>query len=292
MVVALGLSGIAGAQELEPRAYSNAPVGTSFAIVGYTHLSGPVLPDPSIPITDVTARIDVVGLGYARFLDVFGRSANFSVILPYANADVRGDVGDVSQEAHRAGLGDLHLRGAINLFGHPASRPLQFIRLREALSGGASLTVVAPTGQYEGTRLINIGANRWAFKPEGGVSWPIGNWFTEAAAGVWLYTDNDDFFGGHRRSQEPLAVYQLHGGYSFRPGLWLAADYGRYVGGRTAVDGVPKGDERHDSRVGLTFSFPLASGWSAKVGYSKGTVVRAGGDYSMTSVALQYRWFD
>ena len=284
--------GTAHAQELEPRAYSNAPVGTSFAIVGLTHLSGPVLPDPSVPITDVQARIDILSLGYARFVEVFGRAANFSVLLPYANADVTGDVGDVTHDAHRGGLGDVYVRGAINLFGHGATRPAQFARLREALSGGASLTVTAPTGQYEGSRLVNIGTNRWAFKPDLGASLPIGNWFTEVAAGTWIFTDNDDFFGGHRRSQEPMRVYQFHGGYSFRPGLWVAADFGRYIGGRTSVDGVPKDDERHNSRVGLAASVPLAPGWSAKLSFSKGTVVRAGGDYSITSLAVQYRWLD
>jgi len=292
MVVSLAVSSAAAAQELEPRAYSNAPVGTTFAIAGYTRLSGPVLPDPSLPITDITARVEIMTLGYARFLDLFGRSANFAIIVPYVNADVRGEVGDQSHEAHRGGIGDLRVRGAINLFGQPALTPREFVQRPDTLSGGASLSVVAPTGQYEGSRLVNTGTNRWAFKPEVGASYPIGNWFTEAAAGTWVFTDNDDFFGGHRRSQEPLVVYQLHAGYNFRRGLWLALDYGRYIGGRTSVDGTAKDDEQHNSRIGVVLSVPVASGWSAKLGYSKGTVVRAGGDYSIASVALQYRWLD
>jgi hypothetical protein len=285
-------SALALAQELEPRAYSNAPVGTSFAIAGYTRLSGPVLPSPAITAIDIDARVNVYTLGYARFLDLLGRTASFSIALPYADADLRGSVGDNSGEIHRGGIGDLYLRGAINLFGHPALRPAEFAKRGDALSGGASLSVVAPTGQYEGYRLINVGTNRWAFKPDVGISYPIGNWFTEAAAGVWLFTDNDDFFGGHTRSQEALTVYQFHAGYNFRPGLWLAVDYGRYIGGRTAVDGAPKDDEQHNSRIGVALSLPLARGWSTKLAYSKGTVVRVGGDYSITSIAVQYRWFD
>ena len=41
-LILLLLPALAAAQELEPRAYSNAPVGTNFAIGGYTHLSGRV----------------------------------------------------------------------------------------------------------------------------------------------------------------------------------------------------------------------------------------------------------
>ncbi|HET7365791.1 MAG TPA: transporter [Burkholderiales bacterium] len=280
------------AQELEPRAYSNAPVGTSFAIAGYTRLSGDVLPSPALAAIDIDAQVNMYTLGYARFLDVLGRTASVTAVLPYVEADVRGATEEASREVHRGGVGDLYLRGALNLFGNPALKPAEFAKRADALSGGVSLNVVAPTGQYESSRFINIGTNRWAFKPDAGISYPIGNWFTEAAAGVWFFTDNDNFLLGHRRSQEPLAVYQLHAGYNFRPGLWLAADYGRYIGGRTSIDGAANDDEQHNSRVGLALSLPVGRGWSTKLAYSKGTVVRVGGDYRIISVAVQYRWFD
>lgn len=279
-------------QELEPRAYSNAPIGTHFAIAMYTRLSGPVLPDPSLPISDVNAKVNVYGAGYARFFGLLGRTANFTIVVPYMEADLTGQVFDAPTEVHRGGIGDVRLRGAINLFGHPALTPQEFVGRPSILSGGASLSVVAPTGQYVPTRFVNIGTNRWAFKPDAGISYPFGNWFTEAAVGVWLFTDNDEFQETHRRSQEPLQVYQLHAGYNFRPGLWLAVDYGYYVGGRTAVDGVDKDDAQRNTRVGLALSLPISRGWSGKLAWSKGTVVRVGGDYSIGSIAVQYRWFD
>jgi len=43
----------------------------------------------------------------------------------------------------------------------------------EVVSGGASLSVVAPTGQYVDSRFVNIGMNRWAFKPEVGLTWRL-----------------------------------------------------------------------------------------------------------------------
>ena len=254
---------IAAAQELEPRAYSNAPVGTSFAIVSYTRLSGPVLFDPSLPIKDVQATINMYTLGYARFVELFGRSANFAIVAPYISGDLSGQVRDAPTDAHRAGPGDLRLRGAINLF-----------------------------GQAERTAFNASFPNRWAYKPEVGLSYPIGRWFTEASAGVWLFTDNDDFASGHRRSQDPLETYQFHVGYNFRPGLWLAADFGHYIGGRTSIDGSANDDAQRNSRVGLVLSAPIAPGWSTKVALSKGTVVRVGGDYRIATLALQYRWLD
>ena len=280
------------AQELEPRAYSNAPIGTSFAIASYTRISGPVLLDPSLVAVNINARVNAYTLGYARFFSMFGRTASVSVAVPYIESDLHGEVVDATTDVHRAGFGDTHLRGAINLFGHPALTPAEFVQRPEVFSGGASLSVIAPTGQYEPTRFINIGTNRWAFKPDFGISYPIGRWFTEAAAGVWLFTDNDEVLGGKHRSQAPLWVYQLHAGYSFRPGLWLAADYGYYTGGNTTLDGVAKDDAQRNSRVGLALSLPIGHGWSGKLAWSKGTAVRVGGDYSMASITVQYRWFD
>ena len=283
---------VAVAQELEPRAYSNAPVGTHFAIATYTRLSGAVLLDPSLPVSDLTAKINIYALGYARFFGVLGRTASFAIVAPYLDADLRGQLFDAAAEAHRGGVGDLRLRGALNLIGHPALTPAEFVMRPSVLSGGASLSVVAPTGQYESYRFINVGTNRWAYKPEFGLSYPMGRWFTEASAGVWLFTDNDNFASGHRRSQDPLETYQFHLGYNFRPGLWLAADFGHYVGGRTAIDGVQKDDAQSNSRVGMVLSAPIGPGWSAKLAFSKGTVVRVGGDYRIASIAIQYRWFD
>jgi hypothetical protein len=251
-----------------------------------------VLLDPSLPVTDVDSTVNAYSLAYARFFGLFSRTANFSVALPFIEADLKGNVVDAPTEVHRAGWGDLRLRGAINLFGHPALSPGEFAKRSDTLAGGVSLSAVAPTGQYESSRFVNIGTNRWAFKPEAGISWPIGDWFAEVAAGVWVFTDNTDYQGGHRRSQDLLAVYQLHLGYNFRPGMWLAVDYGHYNGGRTAVDGMANDDAQRNSRIGAVFAMPIASGWSAKLAASQGTIVRAGGDYRIVTLALQYRFFD
>ena len=40
------------AQDIEPRAYSNAPVGVNFLIAGYAYTRGGLAFDPSLPVTD------------------------------------------------------------------------------------------------------------------------------------------------------------------------------------------------------------------------------------------------
>ncbi|MEM5344305.1 transporter [Paraburkholderia azotifigens] len=280
------------AQELEPRAYSPAPVGTNFIGFTYTRLGGQVLVDPSIPITDVRAQLTSASIGYVHVFNLFGRAASFGLLAPFVSGDISGNVFDAPNQVHRAGLGDLRFRLSVDLLGGPALTREEFARRTPDTIVGTSLTVVAPTGQYDPAHLVNIGSNRWAFKPEFGVSQPLGNWFAEVMGGVWLFTDNTSFLGSKRRGQAPLAVLQLHGGYTFRPGLWVAADVGFYSGGATSVNGVRNDDGRSNARYGLTLSLPITRDWSARLAVSNGFMVRAGGDYKSISLTLQYRWFN
>jgi hypothetical protein len=118
------------------------------------------------------------------------------------------------------------------------------------------------------------------------------NWFAEISAGAWFFGDNPNFLGGNRRSQSPLGVFQLHGGYQFRPASWIAADVGFYTGGNTSVNGIANADRQENSRYGATLSVPIAAGWSAKLSASKGFITRAGGDYRALTLTLQYQWLD
>ena len=74
----------AGAQDLEPRAYVNTPVGLNFLIAGYAYSQGGLSTDPALPIEDAQLQIHGAVLAYARSLDVWGKSGKFDVIVPYA----------------------------------------------------------------------------------------------------------------------------------------------------------------------------------------------------------------
>jgi hypothetical protein len=282
----------AWAQDMEPRAYSAAPTGTNFLVAGYGRVNGHVSFDPALPITSVNAEINHYDFGYQRTFDLLGRSASAALLVPFVQGELTGQLQDQSREASRSGLGDLKFRFATNLLGGPALSPGEFARREPTTTLGTSLTVVAPTGQYVPQRLINISDHRWAFKPDIGLSQPFGDWFAEASAGVWLFTDNHDFFGGHVRGQAPIATLQLHGGYNFLSGTWLAADATYYRGGETSIDGVAKHDIKESWRYGVTLSVPLGAGFSVKVAGSNWLTHSNSGTFQVVGIAFQYRWFD
>ena len=66
-------------QDIEPRGYSNAPVGVNFLIAGYVYTRGGLSFD-SLPITDAHLTTSSAVLAYARVLDLWGKSGKFDVI--------------------------------------------------------------------------------------------------------------------------------------------------------------------------------------------------------------------
>jgi hypothetical protein len=278
------------AQEMEPRAYSPSPVGMTFVALAWQRSSGGVTTDPTLPITNVDSDIDSSILALVRTFPLAGRSASIGAALPYTWADVSGEVFEESRAVERTGFADARLRLSVNLLGAPALDRAQFALRTPATTLGASLTVVTPSGEYKSDKLINLGANRWAFKPELGLYHPIGPWSVEFSTGVWLFTDNDDFLGGSRREQDPLTTVQGHVSYTFRPQLWIAANATWYRGGDTTVDGVHNDDLQKTTRFGLTLSLPLTRQNSLKFAWSDGATTRIGSDFTTWTVAWQYGW--
>lgn len=286
----VALAGTAACQELEPRAYAPNPSGATFAVLAYSHTSGDVVFDASLPFRDVRAEVNGGALAAGRTLGLLSRSASVTATIPYVWGTIEGQVGEQFRSITRSGLGDLRARLAVNLWGAPAMGLRDFAARQPRTTLGASLVAVAPTGQYDPAKLINIGANRWAFKPELGLSHPTGRWFLEAYAGAWLFTANDDFFGGQRREQDALGSFQAHVAYTFRPRLWLASDATFYAGGRTTVDGARNADTQSNSRLGLTLSLPVGKRSSIKVAGATGFTTRIGGDFDTIGIAFQTLW--
>ena len=278
------------AQELEPRSYSNTPIGMNFLIAGYAYTSGNVATDPSLPLANAELEVDNPLIAYAHALDVWGKSGKVDVVVPYAwlSGSVEMNGQPITRDV--SGFGDPRLRFSVNFYGAPALSLEEFAAYKQDLIVGASVQVSAPLGQYDDDKLVNIGTNRWSVKPELGLSKAFGPLTLELAAGVTFYTDNDDFFGGQTREQDPLYSVQGHVIYGFSSGIWIALDGTWYTGGQTTVDGIENDDRLDSSRVGMTVAFPVNRYNSIKLYGSTGVSARVGGSFDTVGVAWQVRW--
>ena len=288
-LLAMGL-GVARAQDIEPRAYSNAPVGVNFLVAAYAHSHGGLSLDPSIPLTNARVDTSVVVLAYARVLDLWGVSGRFDVIVPYASLSGSGDYAGAPVQRSIDGFANSAFRLSANLYGAPALTMQDFALYRQDLIIGASLQVSAPTSQYDPSRLLNIGTNRWSFKPEVGISKALGRWTLEGQGAVTLYTDNTNFFGGSTRSQDPLYSLQGHVIYSFPTGAWTSFDVTCFAGGRSMIDSTLSNDLQQNWRVGATLALPIDRQHSVKLYASSGVSARTGNNFDLLGIAWQYRW--
>jgi hypothetical protein len=274
------------------------PIHSNAVTLSYSFYDGSILFEGTTPITGATARVHVSVFSFFHSLSFFGRSANITAALPYGIGNFHGTVTGAEMNAYRSGLLDTTFRFSVNLKGGRAMTVDQFRKWRHKTILGASIKVVTPTGQYDPTKLINYGGNRWAFKPELGYSRGWNHWILDTYGGVWFFTINHEFFshnqyspGINTQSQSPTGSFEGHLSYDVKPRLWISLDGNFWFGGKSTLNGVenPVTLERN-SRVGVTASLPVTKHQSLKFSYSNGAYIRYGGNYQNISVAWQYSW--
>ena len=280
------------AQELEPRAYSPSPIGTTFVVVSATRSSGGIFTDTSSPITDVDATVGVLGLAMGHTFALAGKQANVLGLVPVVWGEATGSIGEDRRSTTRRGLGDTRVKLSAILAGSPAMRPADFAKAPRRTIFGASVTVGLPTGQYDGTKLVNLGAHRWSIKPEIGMSYPAGRWTFDAYAGVWFFSNNDEYYpGSSSRHQDAISALQGHVSYTLGRRAWLAVNGTWYSGGQSRIDGIGKEDLQRNSRLGATLAVPLGTRQSLKIAYSAGATTRVGADFRTLTFAWQLVFF-
>ena len=290
LALALG-SQIAAGQELEARAYAPNPVGARFLVMSWSHSDGDMLLNASSPIKDFEVRANTYSAGTGGTFALWDRLASVAIGLPYVDGTASGLLDGIPERVNRAGVADLRVRLTLSLLPGSALSAADFMRAPPDRTLGVSLVVNVPTGEYFEDKLVNLGTNRWAFRPEFGGSRRFGRWNFDGSLGVWLFGDNDEFLGNKQRSQDPLTTLQGHVSYTFAPRLWLGASGTWYTGGTTSVDGVSDHNRQGNSRAGLTLAIPVGQQNSVKLAWSTGVTARFGGDLDMYSLTWQYLWF-
>jgi hypothetical protein len=293
MVAGLSLRPLMG-QELSPRAYFITPVNSNAITVIGSFYTGGLDFNGTIPITGATGTYGISLFSYYHSFGILGRSANVSGVLPYAVGHFEGSVLGTQMTIYRSGLMDTSFRVSVNLKGGPAMSPQRFVKWKQTALLGVSLKVVAPTGQYDATKLVNWGINRWAFKPDFGYSQRWGKTTVDAYGGAWLYTRNSASYSvpaPKPQTQAPIGSFEGHLSYDVKPKLWFSLDGNFWFGGVTSLNGIQNLKTRQTgSRVGVTGSYRLSKHQTVKVSYSNGIYLLFGGNYQNVSAAWQYSW--
>jgi outer membrane putative beta-barrel porin/alpha-amylase len=282
--------GAALAQDLEPRLYTNVPVGFNFLGAGYSYSEGGVLFDPSVVLENAQVEVDGPVLGYGRSIGLGKLSGKIDGAIARVCLDGSADYEGERVTRNVCGLTDARARLTVNFLGAPALKPREFASYQQDWVFGGSVQIGLPVGDYDPARLVNIGTNRQSAKLEVGVSKNLTHWLLEVSLGETFFEDNDDFFGGRLREQDAITSLQGHAVYRFMSGVWLAVDATRYHGGQTTTNGVVNSNLQSNTRFGVTASLPINAKQSVKLAASSGVSTRAGTDFDSLVAVWQYAW--
>lgn len=293
LLTMLGIYSNARTQDLEPRAYIRLPTKVNVVLPGISYSHGRVLTDPNIPLADFKADVKSFTLGYGHTFNLFEKTAQVFAVLPFCTANASALVNGQLQEVSRTGTADIRARLSVLVLGAPALTRTQFAtQNRSSTIVGTSITFQLPTGQYFSDKLVNLGTGRWSFKPEIALSELLSKrWLLDLYTAVWLFTDNDSYFGNSLRAQNAIGTIQLHISYNIGLFSWAALDATYYTGGKSSVNGVANDDQVSNIRLGATLVLPTGKRSGFKIAFSTGALVVKGSDFTTVSAGWSYSWF-
>ncbi len=274
LLLLFSFSGVLLAEEMEARRWTHLPTGTNIFGAAVVHTNGDIFLDPVLRIEEGEVEADTVVTSYLHAFELFGKSARMDVRLPYQRVRWEGVLDGEHRSVQREGLGDPMLRLSLNFVGAPALKGEAFRAYRASHTTntivGAALAVTLPLGQYKKDKLLNLGQNRYLIRPQMGFVHTHGPWSYELTGSINFYTDNNDYWGGKKRQQDPLFLLQTHLIYTFKNRIWSSMSAGYDWGGASTINGIEKDDDRQDVLFAFSTGFPVTKKSNIKFAYIGG----------------------
>jgi Putative MetA-pathway of phenol degradation len=278
-------------QDLDPWIYGNLPIKLNSAAFTYGLMDGNVISDPGAPIQDFEITTHKLVAGYLRTFNVFGKLGKFQIAVPFSfmSGDLKVNGRDTS--GTRTGFDDVRIRLGVNILGSPPLEPSQFRTYRQEAILGVSMVVIIPLGLYYPERLVNLGTNRWGFRPEVGVSLRLGQFYWEIYGGVKFSTANNEFLTNKTLKQDPTYTAQMHIGHTFKSNIKLALS-GTYVnGGQTSINDIYQDDYIRHLRGGISVGMNITQFHLVMLQTNINITSNVSLDYKSIMLSYSYTWF-
>jgi len=179
------------------------------------------------------------------------------------------------------------------LKGGPALSVEQFENYKPTTTLGVSFTLTAPSGQYNAGKVLNLGSNRWLFKPEIALSQPFGpeqKWQVDAYANAYFYTDNTSYRRREILHQQPLPGFEGHLSYSFNDSVWVSLDTRYSFRATTFVNGIDQNNGQQNFILGSEMNVSINTRNSLLFEFAKALVHQNGPALTGFAVKYDYTW--
>ncbi len=283
------------ALDFAPRLWSHLPVGLNFAGVAYVDTEADIAVNPVTMLEDVDMELETWAGKYIRTFEMLDKSVRIDLTQAYIQGEWTGLLEGVPASAYRSGFSDTFVRFAVNLYGAPPLSVKEFALYKSTKEistiVGVALAVRLPTGQYKEDKLINLGQNRYTFRPQLGVTHTRGKWTTEVTGEVAFHTDNNKFNNGQTLEQDPTYIIHAHLMHTFRPGLWVGSSIAYDYVGENSINGDNRDDEKENFGWALNFAYPINRQSGFNVVYlATRRQNKIGLDSDTLSASLSFSW--
>jgi Putative MetA-pathway of phenol degradation len=290
-VAILHIADHAWAQFTDAHSYDNTPIGTNQIELSYGYVHANASIDISLIIAGAKLDLNQGMISYTRYFGLFHRMMWVEAGVPVAG--LSGSITGTKIQGSITGAGDSSYQAAMLLKGGPALTVEQFENYKPTTILGVSFTLTAPNGQYNANKILNLGSNRWIFKPEFALSQPFGpeqKWQLDAYANAYFYTDNTSYRGREVLHQQPLPGFEGHLSYSFNDSAWLSLDTRYSFRGNTFVNSVDQNSGQQNFILGSEMSVAINDRNSLLFEFGKALVHTNGPALTGFAVKYDYVW--
>jgi hypothetical protein len=240
----------------------------------FQSLSGNTNPfDPAHAIAPGASLDATLGIvGYARTFSLFDRAAMAALLFPMGHISGEVTVAGRTFNQSANGFGDPMIEFNLNVIGPPAQKDIPAVmRYEPGFSVDLLADLAVPIGEYDSTRPLNIGQNRWYGRFGMPTILQIGPWVPgerttlEFLPAVWLFGNNDDYVG-QTMETDPLFQLDAHLTRDITEKLWASLDAAWYYGGKATINDVP-GEKLNNIGLGITLGYQINDNLNLTVGY-------------------------
>lgn len=238
--LSMGLITRAGAQEIEPYDFTPLPAGTNLALGYYVYghntefnvARGSTIKDSGLEVNIGIAR-------FVHYIDIAGHPAGFQIIQGFGSLSAAHIDGQRVGSAY--GVQDTTLSAFIWPYVNTATKT----------NLNTTAYLYLPSGSYDRSSAINLGANRWGGDIQIGLTQGIGDRFAfDAAFDARFYGDNGSYIPGNRRlSQDPTYRVQFWANWRWSATFSTSIGYEGIFGGDQKVNGFFDGSKTEQQRI-------------------------------------------
>jgi hypothetical protein len=251
-----------------PQVHGPSPIGINALIIHVSSLEDANRAfDPSLVTPNLRFDTSIGTIQYARAMAIAGRHVTLTGMLRGGNSSRSSD--EPGQSASSSGFADPVVAASINLFGLPPMSLEEFRTFTPGTTVNLFLSAILPLGEYDEENLVNLGANRYAFRIGLPIVYPLGQFGRETTLelvpNVHFFTENDDT----GLKQDPLVTVEGHLTHDFTDRLWGAFGALWTAGGKTKIGGVQQNGAQRSLSLSASLGYEFSPRWGLMFRYGE-----------------------